>query len=106
MASEHDPIPIIGGTGALGFGLAVRWARAGRRVVIGSRDPERARAAAARVDERAAGGAVEGLGNADAARRGPIVFLTVPFRAQSETLQNLGGALEAGQLLVDSTVPT
>jgi NADPH-dependent F420 reductase len=48
---------------------------------------------------------VEGLGNADAARRGPIVFLTVPFRAQSETLTNLKEALEPGQLLVDCTVP-
>ena len=49
MAAETDPIPIIGGTGALGYGLAVRWARAGRRVVIGSRVPERAAEAAERV---------------------------------------------------------
>src|SRR5438034_4790528 len=104
--AASDPIPIIGGTGALGFGLAVRWARAGRSIVIGSRRGERAAEAAERVRTAAPGSEVEGLENADAARRGPIVFLTVPFRAQSETLQNLGGALEAGQLLVDSTVPT
>lgn len=104
-AAENDPIPIIGGTGALGYGLAVRWARAGRPVVIGSRAPERAAEAAERV-RAATGGDAEGLGNAEAARRGPIVLLTVPFRAQSETLQNLRDALEPGQLLVDCTVPT
>jgi NADPH-dependent F420 reductase len=101
-----SPIPIIGGTGALGFGLAVRWARAGRPIVIGSRSPERAAEAADRVRGTAPGGAVEGAENAEAARRGEIVFLTVPFRAQSETLQNLREALAPGQILVDSTVPT
>jgi len=103
---DTDPIPIIGGTGALGFGLAVRWARAGVAVVIGSRDPARATEAAERVRSRVPESDVEGLANADAARRGPIVVLTVPFRAQSETLQNLRDDLEPGQILVDCTVPT
>ncbi|HKJ35292.1 MAG TPA: NADPH-dependent F420 reductase [Solirubrobacterales bacterium] len=102
---EQSAIPIIGGTGALGYGLAVRWAAAGVPVVIGSRDPERAAEAAARVTAAVPGASVEGVGNEEAAGRGPIVFLTVPFRAQSETLNNLRGALEAGQTLVDCTVP-
>jgi 8-hydroxy-5-deazaflavin:NADPH oxidoreductase len=101
-----DPIPIIGGTGALGYGLAVRWARVGQPVVIGSREDGRAREAADRVRAELDGAEVEGLQNAEAATRGPIVFLTVPFRAQSETLTNLKEALSAGQLLVDCTVPT
>jgi hypothetical protein len=101
-----DPIPIIGGTGALGYGLAVRWARAGEPIVIGSRESGRAEEAAERVRSDADGVAVEGLQNADAAARGPIVFLTVPFRAQSETLTNLKDALSEGQILVDCTVPT
>jgi 8-hydroxy-5-deazaflavin:NADPH oxidoreductase len=100
-----DPIPIIGGTGALGYGLALRWARAGREIVIGSRKPERAAEAAAKVAEAVAGAKVEGLENGEAAQRGPIVFLTVPFRAQSETLNNLRDSLSEGQLLVDCTVP-
>jgi 8-hydroxy-5-deazaflavin:NADPH oxidoreductase len=100
-----EPIPIIGGTGALGYGLAVRWARSGEQIVIGSRMAERAAEAADRVRE-AAGGQVEGLENAGAAARGPIVVLTVPFRAQSETLANLKEALQPGQILVDCTVPT
>ena len=100
-----EPIPIIGGTGALGYGLAVRLARAGQQIVIGSRKPERAEEAAGRLREAVPGAEVEGLENGDAAKRGPIVFLTVPFRAQSETLTNLKEALSADQLLVDCTVP-
>jgi len=101
-----EPIPIIGGTGALGYGLALRWARAGAEIVIGSRKPERAEEAAERIRTELPDARVEGLVNEQAAKRGSIVFLTVPFRAQSETLNNLREALEAGQLLVDCTVPT
>ena len=100
-----EPIPIIGGTGALGYGLALRWARAGIPVVIGSRDVGRAEEAAGRVAAAVEGADVEGLENGAAAARGPIVFLTVPFRAQSETLTNLRDHLREDQLLVDCTVP-
>jgi 8-hydroxy-5-deazaflavin:NADPH oxidoreductase len=100
-----EPIPVIGGTGALGHGLALRWARAGLEVVIGSRDAARAEQAAARVRGAVPGARTQGLENAEAARRGPIVFLSVPFRAQSENLNNLREALAPGQLLVDCTVP-
>jgi 8-hydroxy-5-deazaflavin:NADPH oxidoreductase len=105
MAANGEAIPIIGGTGALGYGLAMRWARAGRAVLIGSRSAERAAEAARKLTERAADAEVEGLANEAAARQGPVVLLTVPFRAQSENLNNLRQALEPGQLLVDCTVP-
>jgi NADPH-dependent F420 reductase len=95
-----ETVPIIGGTGALGFGLARRFARAGVPVVIGSRDAGRAQESAGK-----AGDGVEGLENAEAARQGPIVLLTVPFRAQSENLTNLKNVLQEGQILVDATVP-
>ena len=101
-----EPIPIIGGTGALGYGLARRWARAGQPIVIGSREAEQAEEAAERVRAEVEGAEVEGLQNVEAATRGTIVFLTVPFRAQSETLTNLKEALSEGQFLVDCTVPT
>ena len=100
-----DPVPIIGGTGALGFGLGLRLARAGVPVVIGSRRPEAADEAAERLRARVPEAEVVGLANAAAARRGPIVILSVPFRAQSENLTNLNGALAEGQILVDATVP-
>ena len=100
-----EPIPIIGGTGALGWGLAMRWARAGQHVVIGSRDPGRAGEAAERVRAIAPDATVEGLVNAEAVGQGSVVFLTVPFRNQSENLTNLKDALRPGQILVDCTVP-
>ena len=100
-----EPIPIIGGTGALGAGLARHWARAGAAVVLGSRSTERAEEAAARIREEIPGAEVSGLENAEAAQRAEIVFLAVPFRAQSENLNNLREALRPGQLLVDCTVP-
>ena len=102
---EATPIPILGGTGALGYGLAVRWAQAGLPVVVGSREAGRAAEAASRIRDAVEGAEVEGLANEEAVTRGPIVLLTVPFRAQSETLNNLGGALRSGQTLVDCTVP-
>ena len=100
-----DAVPIIGGTGALGFGLALRLTRAGVPVVIGSRDAARAGEAADKVRAKVPDAEVEGLENAEAAARGPIVLLTVPFRAQSENLTNLKDVLREGQVLVDATVP-
>jgi NADPH-dependent F420 reductase len=100
-----EPIPIVGGTGALGAGLALRWAKAGVPIVIGSRAAERAEEAATRLRNAVPGAEVEGQQNEAAAQRGQIVFLTVPFRAQSENLNNLREALQPGQILVDCTVP-
>jgi NADPH-dependent F420 reductase len=108
MAQASDqaaPVPIVGATGALGYGLALRWARAGVRVVIGSRSAERAEEAAGRIRDAVPGAEAEGLVNEEAVKRGPVVFLTVPFRAQSENLNNLRPVLEPGQLLVDCTSP-
>jgi 8-hydroxy-5-deazaflavin:NADPH oxidoreductase len=102
---ESEPIPIIGGTGALGAGLATRWAQAGVPIVLGSRSAERAEEAAARVRAAVPDADVTGLENGEAAQQGEIVFLTVPFRAQSENLNNLREALRPGQILVDCTVP-
>ncbi len=103
--ADLEPIPIIGGTGALGAGLATRWAQAGAPVVLGSRSAERAEEAAAQVRAAVPDADVTGLENGEAATRGEIVFLTVPFRAQSENLNNLREALRPGQILVDCTVP-
>jgi NADPH-dependent F420 reductase len=100
-----SPVPIVGGTGALGFGLALRLAHAGVPVVIGSRRQESAEEAAAKLLERVPEADVRGLENIDAARGAPLVILSVPFRAQSENLNNLKQALEEGQILVDATVP-
>ena len=103
--ASGEAIPIIGGTGALGYGLALRWSRAGQAVVIGSRSAERAAETARKLSELAPDSEIEGLANEQAAKQGSVVVLAVPFRAQSENLNNLREALEPGQLLVDCTVP-
>jgi 8-hydroxy-5-deazaflavin:NADPH oxidoreductase len=100
-----EPVSIIGASGALGFGLAVRLARSGCAVTIGSRDAARAEEAADRAREAVPDGLVTGLSNDDAAARNELVILSVPFRSQSETLHNLREVLRGGQLLVDATVP-
>jgi NADPH-dependent F420 reductase len=100
-----EPVSIIGASGALGFGLAVRLARAGCAVTIGSRDAERADEAAGRAREAVPDGLVSGLPNALAAARNELVILSVPFRSQSETLHGLRDVLRPGQLVVDATVP-
>jgi 8-hydroxy-5-deazaflavin:NADPH oxidoreductase len=105
LSPSSEPIPIIGGTGALGASLAKRWAQAGVPVVLGSRDAGRAEEAAAKVREAVPDAEVTGMQNEEAATKGEIVFLTVPFRAQSENLNNLREALRPGQILVDCTVP-
>lgn len=93
-------IAVIGGTGALGSGLAKRLARAGYPIVIGSRDPAKAEAAAAKLGP--AGG--RGTGLADAASEAEIVILAVPFASQAETLAAIAHAC-AGKLVIDTTVP-
>ena len=103
--ADLPPIPILGGTGALGAGLALRWAMAGVPIVLGSRSAERGEEAAAKIREQVEGADVRGMENADAAAAAEVVFLTVPFRAQSENLNNLREALVPGQILVDCTVP-
>jgi 8-hydroxy-5-deazaflavin:NADPH oxidoreductase len=100
-----EPVAIIGATGALGFGLAVRWGVADVPVVIGSRDADRAVQAAERAREAVPGGHFEGFENAEAATKADVVVLSVPFRNQSETLTNLKSVLQPHQLVVDATVP-
>lgn len=96
---------IVGGTGALGFGLAIRLGRAGVPIMIGSRDAGRAHEAVERARQRVPDGEFSGAHNAEAARDAPIVILSVPFRSQSETLTNLKDVLHEGQLVIDATVP-
>ncbi len=102
-------IAILGGTGAEGLGLALRWAQAGLRIRIGSRDPGKAAAAAAKVKQAVPGanapGLVEGLLNPEAAALAEIVVLTVPLLAQIPTIQVVRDHLRPGAIFVDTTVP-
>jgi 8-hydroxy-5-deazaflavin:NADPH oxidoreductase len=100
-------VAVIGGTGAEGFGLALRLARAGHRVLIGSRDAARGGAAA-----EEAGGIVdrpvEGTDNASAAARAGsdgVVAVTVPYAGQAEIYRSIGDAVAPGAVVLDATSP-
>jgi len=100
------PIAIIGGTGPAGTGLALRWARAGETIIIGSRDAKRAVQAAAAIQERAGSAAkVSGMENSVACAAADILVLTVPFENQAEILKQLKPSITEGSILVDATVP-
>ena len=100
-----DSVSIIGGSGALGYGLALRLGQAGVPVVIGSRDSDRAAETAGKLSARVPEAAFEGLANGPAAERSEVVVVAVPFRNQSETYTNLSNHLREGQVVVDCTVP-
>jgi NADPH-dependent F420 reductase len=99
-----EKIAIIGGSGELGYGLALRFAQAGQNVLIGSRDEKKAQEAAARVKAAVPKSTVAGLDNAAAAAEAGIVILAVPFSAQVAILKSLRAALK-NAVLVDATVP-
>ena len=110
MSSNTKPsIGIVGGTGDLGRGLALRLAKAGHAVLVGSRKPEQAVEAAQTLagelsDRGISDASVEGLDNAAAAERGDIVFVTVPFGAHTPTLESIRHVVQ-GKIVVDVTVP-
>jgi len=100
------PIAIIGGTGPAGMGLALRWARAGENVIIGSRDEQRADVAAAAIERRAGDMAhVSGMENSAACAAADILVLTVPFEGQAGILKQLKASITEGSVLIDATVP-
>lgn len=100
------PIAILGGTGPAGTGLALRWARAGETVIIGSRSAERAEEAARKIAAKAGASAnVTGLANSEACASTDLLALTVPFEGQAGLLKELKPALKPGSILIDATVP-
>ena len=101
---KNRSISVIGGTGNLGFALAWRWARAGHKIIIGSRVREKAEGAALKLNQRLDSAAVSGMDNANAAAHTDIVVLTAPFAAHEATLLAIKPQLE-GQILIDTTVP-
>ncbi len=105
MSETNETIAILGGTGDQGLGLALRFCRSGRRVIIGSRKTERAVEAAENVRNQVAEAQVEGLGNAEATAAGEIVILSVPFEHTASTVKGIKDSLRAGQILVSMAVP-
>lgn len=107
---SNQRIAIIGGTGDQGKGLALRWARAGFEIIIGSRDRERARTASADMRALLAASGVnsanlDGEANAEAAANASIIVLTIPFAAHISTLKDIREKIQPGSLIIDVTVP-
>ena len=99
-------IAVIGGTGPAGMGLALRWARAGEKVIIGSRDAARAEQTAEKIRQRVGPQAqVSGMENSAACAASDLLVLTVPFEGQAELLKQLKPAMRPGSILIDATVP-
>lgn len=104
MDNSIQSICVIGGTGAEGGGLALRWAKHGHRVTIGSRDKAKADAAAAELNGQLGSDLIVGAESSEGVAACDVAVLTVPFQAQIATLQGLKSQL-AGKILVDVTVP-
>ena len=104
QSSNKQTIAILGGTGDLGTGLAIRWAKAGHEIVIGSRTQAKAEAAVAALHEISPGTPARALENPAAAEAGDVVVLTVPFAHQLSTLETVKSGLQ-GKILIDTSVP-
>ena len=105
MTDDNRAIAILGGTGDQGLGLAFRFAKAGRPVVIGSRKPEKAEKAAAEVRSVVPDAEITGYGNAEATTRAGIVIISVPFEHTASTVKGIKESLSEGQILVSMAVP-
>ncbi|MEC8833089.1 MAG: NADPH-dependent F420 reductase [Pseudomonadota bacterium] len=101
---DNETIAILGGTGDLGTGLAIRWSKAGYKIVIGSRTLPKAQAAVAELEKISPTTPAAAMENTDAATAGDIVVLTVPAEHQLSTLETVKSGLR-GKILIDVTVP-
>jgi len=104
MTSKQNlpTLAILGGTGKEGPGLAMRWAKAGYPIIIGSRQTEKAQAVAAELNQKLNINSIRGLQNSAAARQAEICVLTVVFTAHQAALEGLKDALK-GKILIDAT---
>jgi NADPH-dependent F420 reductase len=106
--TENDPIllciAVLGGTGKEGSALAMRWALNGYKVIIGSRDADKAKQRAAELNAELGGDYLEGMDNVAAASIGNVIVVSVPYAAHKATLESVKDKL-AGKIVVDVTVP-
>jgi 8-hydroxy-5-deazaflavin:NADPH oxidoreductase len=98
-------IAILGGTGKEGYGLALRWAKAGETIIIGSRDAARAQQSADKIKTKFPAAKVSGADNVAAASAADVLVLTVPFEGHVPLLKQIKPALKPSAILIDATVP-
>ena len=104
MTEFDQTIAVIGGTGDLGSALTMRWSNAGYRIIIGSRDEDKAQAAASKFNKSLGKDFVRGMTNLEAARYAEIIVLTVPFSNHQAIVEEISQAAQ-GKIVVDTTVP-
>ena len=104
MSDVKQTIAVIGGTGGLGSALAFRWGQAGYKIIIGSRNAEKALLSAAKLNERLGRTSASGLSNRDAANAAGIIVLTVPFSNHKTIVEEIMEVAQ-GKIVVDTTVP-
>lgn len=102
--AEFPALAIIGGTGPEGSGLALRFARDGFPIIIGSRSAPRAEESAKELAGVLGGADVSGMANPEAASLGTVVVLTIPYRAIGDTLPSISDAV-AGKIVVSAIAP-
>jgi len=102
MPIKHPIIAILGGTGREGTGLALRWATAGYTILIGSRQEEKAKVSAEKINNQLGIRSISGLSNLEAAKRAEVCILTVIYSAHSEAVGSVKNVME-GKILVDAT---
>jgi 8-hydroxy-5-deazaflavin:NADPH oxidoreductase len=98
-------IAVLGGTGPEGYGLALRWARAGESVIVGSRDAKRAQEAAAKIKAAVSNAKLSGDENVNACAAADLLVLTIPFEAHAALLKQIKPAIRPGCIVIDTTVP-
>lgn len=104
MSSGKPSLAIVGGTGTLGSGLAKRWAAAGYEIIIGSRTADKAMTAAATLVGTSGTPSPRGTSNAEAAKAGELVILTVPWSNHAQILDEIK-PYATGKIVLDTTVP-
>ena len=104
MTEFDQTIAVIGGTGDLGSALTLRWSNAGYRIIIGSRDEDKAQAAASKFNKSLGKDFVRGMTNLEAARYSEIIVLTIPFSNHQAIVEEISQAAQ-GKIVVDTTVP-
>lgn len=101
---KDESIAIVGGTGNLGQGLAVRLAAPGIKVIIGSRDPEKARTVVESIRKVSGKEGIEGKGNQEAVREAELVVIAVPYEGHGKIVTELRDQIER-KIVIDAVVP-
>jgi len=104
MSELEKTIAIIGGTGGLGSALAFRWGKSGYKIILGSRNEEKAKLSATKLNNLIDKESAKGMNNRDAANTAEIIVLTVPFSNHNAIVDEIKEVAQ-GKIVVDTTVP-